>query len=85
MFLKKRSLKLFNGRMKTASVSMPSPTESRFFQELKLANTVYSISIYFESINYLQYFAILFDNNVIIAMYYLKTTITLKNAVKKIL
>ena len=54
-------------------MSMPSPPESRFFQELELANTIYSILIYFKSINYLQYFAILFDNNIIIAMYYLKT------------
>ena len=66
-------------------MTMPSPPEFRFFQELELANTIYSISIYFKSKNYLQYFAILFDNNIVIAMYYFKNYDNIKKFCEKTL
>ena len=54
--------------------TLPSPPEPRFFQGLELANTGYGTSIHFKNID-LQYFAILFKGNIIVAKEYLKTTV----------
>ena len=59
--------------------TLPLPPEPRFSKDLiELANTVYSTSMHFKNVNYLQYFAILLDKNILITMYYSKTAITLK-------
>ena len=40
--------------------------ESRIFQRLDLENTVYATSTHFKNIDYLEYFAILLDKNIIV-------------------
>ena len=56
------------------------PEPCFFFQEPELANIGYGTLIHFKNITYLQYFAILLDNNIVVAIKYLKTMITfLKN------
>ena len=59
------------------------PPEPRFFQGLKLANTGYGVSIHFKNKKYLLYFAILSNNNILVAINYLKTMITFKKNLRK--
>ena len=47
-------------------ILLSSPAELCFFPELELANTGYGTSIHFKTKS-LQYFALLLDNNIIVA------------------
>ena len=62
--------------------TLPSHPEPSLFQGLELASTVPYLLFHSKNIN-LQYFAILLDYNIIVAMQYLKTMIIFKNFCEK--
>ena len=74
LFFLKKITKIVQWYHRDFALALRTP----FFQGFELANTGCVTSIHFKSINYLQCFAVLSDNNIIVAMYYSKAMITCK-------
>ena len=59
-----KSLKIVQPRQRDFAFILRTP----FFQGFELANTDYCTPIYSKNISYLQYFAVLLDNNIVVAI-----------------